>query len=249
VLTLLLGSALLLLGAWWLKPSNLSKDGTSDEIRGVFLILWWINRGYCSAIHRLVVLNEAPLPKTGPAILIANHTCGVDNFLLQAGCQRVLGFMVAEQFYHLWPLSILAKLLGCIPVKRDGRDLSATREGLRALSLGKILPIFPEGRITPKSGLEFGEGKPGAAFLTLRAHVPVIPAYIRGTPPTNNVYLAGITPSNARVIFGAPIDLSAFHIEPLDREHEKALLNELTHKLMDAVKALKDQSIELESTL
>ena len=200
-------------------------------------------------MHRLVLFNEAPLPAHGPAILIANHTSGVDNFLLQAGCRRVLGFMVAEQFHNVWPLSVFSRLIRCIPVRRDGRDLSATREALRALEQGRILPIFPEGRITPKSGREFGEGKPGAAFLTLKAGVPVIPAYIRGTPETNNVFRAGVTPSNARILFGEPLDLSEFTTHNDDREGEKAKLAALTRRLMESIEALRERSLALEDTL
>lgn len=245
---LIAASALLLFAPWLLLPSR-PRAADRPEVRGVYRILWWINRGYCVAMHRLVLFNEAPLPAHGPAILVANHTSGVDNFLLQAGCRRTLGFMIAEQFYHLWPLSILNRLLGCIPVRRDGRDISATRDALRALKQGRILPIFPEGRITPESGELFGEGKSGAAFLTLHANVPVIPAYIRGTPRTNNVFRAGVTLSRSRVIFGEPLDLSEFAVDLHDRGQEKAKLAALTERLMDAIKALRQRSLELEATL
>lgn len=216
------------------------------DLGGLHSLLWAVNWLYCKCVHRIRLFNTAPLPARGAAILIANHTCGVDNFLLQAGTNRVLGFVIAEQFYNLWPLSILTHFLGCIPVKRDGRDLAATRECLRALEEGKIVPIFPEGRITPDSGRTFGEGKSGAAFLTLHAKVPVIPAYIRGTPPTNNVFLAARSPSNARVIFGQPLDLAPFLAPQPSREAEKANMAALTEFLMDSIKALRPISLACE---
>jgi len=248
VISLLAASIVVLILPWALRPRH-SQVENRPEIRGVLRLLWWLNRGYCVGLHRLTLHNEAPLPAHGPAILIANHTSGVDNFLLQAGCRRVLGFMVAEPFYNIWPLSLFNRLLGCIPVRRDGRDLSATRAALRALKDGRILPIFPEGRITPKSGREFGEGKAGAAFLTLRAKVPVIPAYIRGTPETNNVWKAGVTPSHAIVIFGQPLDLSAYYVEDDDHDVEKAKLAALTERLMDSIKELRDRSLTLETVV
>ena len=123
----------------------------------------------------------------------------------------MLGFMIAKEYYD-WPLIHPAcKLVGCIPVNRDGRDLQATRAALRVLKGGRVLPIFPEGRITPTSGRELGEFLPGAAFIAVRAGVPVIPAYIRGTPETNQIGPSLSTPSRAYVTFGNPIDLSDVH--------------------------------------
>jgi 1-acyl-sn-glycerol-3-phosphate acyltransferase len=180
------------------------------EIHGILLILWWVNRLYCLVWHRLRISGWAPLPPRGAAILIANHTSGVDNLLLQAGCWRVLGFMVAREFYE-WPLiHRFCRLTRCIPVNRDGRDLAAIRAGLRALQEGRVVPIFPEGRIHPRSGRELGPIRPGAAFLAIRSGVPVIPAYIRGTPETSSVFKALLTPSRTFVVYGQPIDLSEF---------------------------------------
>jgi 1-acyl-sn-glycerol-3-phosphate acyltransferase len=233
---LLLMSAFLLALPWWLYP----RSGPRPEIRGVLRLLWWLNVLYCRLVHRLVT-ERAPLPENGPAILIANHTCGIDHSILQAGCRRVLGFLIAREFYDFWAFRPLCRLIGCIPVRRDGRDLSATRAALRALEQGRVVPIFPEGRILPMSGREIGPGKPGAAFIALHARVPVIPAYIRGTPETNDVFRALRRPSHARVVYGPPVDLSDF---PPDAPIDKEALNTVTDRLMNAIRALRDRSLK-----
>jgi hypothetical protein len=97
--TLLLSSFAFLFLPWLCKPLQ-RRAGRRAEVSGFLEFLWWINRAYCAGMHRLVNLNEAPLPEHGPAILVANHTSGVDNLVLQAGCRRVLGFMVAQEFYN-----------------------------------------------------------------------------------------------------------------------------------------------------
>ena len=171
------------------------RAGPRPEIHGVLKVLHWGFRAYCSLWHRLRTEGYAPLPETGPAILIANHTCGIDHMLLQAASRRVLGFMIAREYYEAWWLRGPCSYVGCIPVNRDGRDVAAIRAALRALGEGRVLPIFPEGRIVPASGRRLGEIRPGSAYLAIRAGVPVVPAYIIGTPPTDEIIESLITPS------------------------------------------------------
>ena len=237
---LLLISALVLL---LLPALFLRRGGARGEFTGLLGALWWINQLYVRGMHDLVVEGDDRLPRSGPAILVSNHTCGIDHLILQAGTRRVLGFMIAQEYYDHRLYSPFCKAIGCIPVKRDGRDQTALRAALRALKDGRVVPIFPEGRINPSSGLEFHEAKQGAAYIALRAGVPVIPAYIRGTPTTNVILKALTTPSHAHATFGEPIDLTDLAIAH-DHETERANLVTATDRFMDAIKALRDRSIE-----
>jgi 1-acyl-sn-glycerol-3-phosphate acyltransferase len=233
----ILAAACLLALPWLLLPRPRQKP----EIRGFKRVLWWMNAFYCAFWHRLQVLNAAPLPEHGPAILIANHTCGIDHMILQAGCRRVLGFMIAQEYYDNPFCRPFCHILSCIPVRRDGRDVAATRAALRALDQGRVVPIFPEGRITPTSGRELGPAKAGAAFIALHARVPVVPAYIRGTPETNNIVKSLYTPSDTRLTFGPPVDLSRFYdCSRVDKES----VEEATEILMDAIRALRAAAMD-----
>ena len=70
------------------------------EIHGFLKIIEFIYWSYCVIWHRLRIDRRAPLPAHGPAILISNHTCGIDHVLLQAACDRILGFMIAREYYE-----------------------------------------------------------------------------------------------------------------------------------------------------
>lgn len=229
---LLLGVVLITMGPWILIPRRTE----TPEIHGHLVVLDWLNRIYCAVWHRLDLARLAPLPDRGPAILISNHTCCIDHLLLQAGCRRVLGFMIAREYYEHWAIRPFCVVLKCIPVRRDGRDLAAIRAALRVLKEGRVVPVFPEGTILPKSGREFLEGQPGVAFLALHARVPVIPAYISGTPETSSIGGALLTPSRARVVFGDPIDLADWPAKP---PFGKGTLAAVTERLMDAIRDLK----------
>ncbi|SIO62270.1 1-acyl-sn-glycerol-3-phosphate acyltransferase [Singulisphaera sp. GP187] len=230
-------SAIVLAGPWVLMPTS----SIRPEISGVLRPLDWLNRLYCRFWHRLRLENRCPLPEQGPAILIANHTCSIDHMLLQAGSRRVLGFMIAREYFDHRALRPICERLGCIPVRRDGQDLAATRSALRSLEKGKVVPVFPEGRILPTSGRTLGPGKPGVAFLALRARVPVIPAFICGTPATNEVWKSLSTPSHSRILFGPPIDLSDLPSTP---PFDRAILSTVTERMMDAIGCLQRQLLD-----
>jgi 1-acyl-sn-glycerol-3-phosphate acyltransferase len=236
---ILIAILLLFVVPWLLLPRTREKP----EIHGLLRLYWWLEHLYCAFLHRLELPAYAPLPEHGPALLISNHTSGVDSFILQVGCRRVLSFMIAQEFYDYWLFHGPCRLVGCIPLKRDSRDMPAIRAAIKALGEGRVVPIFPEGRISPTSGREIGEGKPGAAFIALKTKVPVIPAYISGTPTTTNIIKAILTPSRARVVFGPPIELwREFDPDATD----KKTLARATDRLMDAIKALRTESLARE---
>ncbi len=214
------------------------------EIRPIMRPIHWLMMAYCGLMYRLQTNGWAPLPETGPALLIANHTCGIDHMILQSGCRRVLGFMIAREYYEWDKIHWFCKLAGCIPVNRDGRDIYATRSALRALQEGRVVPLFPEGKITPSSGHELGEIRWGAAYLAVRAGVPVIPAYITGTPPTNQIGESLKSRSRAFVRFGQPIDLSDF--TPADAA-DKAVLAEVSSRFERAFLELRAASLGTDS--
>lgn len=232
-------TALLLGSPWLLGPRRQLRGTTKPEIRGFLSFSWWLNAAYCGFWHQLRANGLAPLPSEGPAILIANHTCGIDHMILQAKSRRVLGFMIAQEYYDFWACRWFCRKIRCIPVKRDGRDLSATRTGLRALKEGRVLPIFPEGKILPTSGEELDEIKPGAAFLAVHSRAPVIPAYIRGTPRTNLIGRSLYTPSRSRILFGPPIDLSDVDMDAAGDREAVAVVSE---RMKQALLALQKQS-------
>jgi 1-acyl-sn-glycerol-3-phosphate acyltransferase len=243
-LLLLLTMLLLSIPGWLLRSGRGAGRGDDlGEIRGP---LRWVHRGfqaYAAIWHGLRADRYAPLPASGPAILIANHTCGIDHMLLQAASRRLLGFMVAREYFESPWLNWICVYIGCIPVNRDGRDLAAIRAALRALGQGRVLPIFPEGTIVPASGYELGPMRPGTAYIAVRARVPVVPAYILGTPRTNEILESLATPSRARIVFGAPIDLSDI---PPHRAGDKAVQAEVSARFEAALRALRAQAVAAE---
>ena len=146
--------------------------------------------------------------------------------------------MIAREYYDIWAFRPFCRLIGCIPVNRNGKDTGATRSALRALDEDRILPIFPEGKILMTSGEEIGEGEPGVGFLAIRANVPVVPAYIRGPLGRTGSWSRSSPPQRPGRL--RPADRP---VESRKRGEggERAVRAAVTHHLMEAIRAFRDR--------
>jgi 1-acyl-sn-glycerol-3-phosphate acyltransferase len=162
-----------------------------------------INRIFCHTLHRLRILAPCPVPASGPAILVCNHTSGLDPPLLQATCPRIIIWMMAREYYENPLLNWLYRRLQIIPVDRAGHDSTVLRQGLRALEHGRLLGIFPEGRIEEDDRLlPFQEG---VAVMAAKAPCDVYPAFLDGTQRGHEILRACLRPQQAVVNFGPPL--------------------------------------------
>ncbi len=181
------------------------------------------------AYHRVVVRQAQPLPKSGPVILVCNHTSGLDPLLIQAVCKRPIVWMMAREYYELKGLRWVFKAADSIPVERTGRDTAATRAALRALERGRVLGIFPEGKIAPAR--ELLPFHTGVAMMAIRTRAPVYPAFLDGTQRGQSMLRAVLTPNEATLRFGPEVD---FDRSGMSRPHLEAA----TERIQAAVQEL-----------
>lgn len=177
--------------------------GTVDA--GAFLLF---ARVYARLVHRLRVVGREHLPAvpTGPLIVIANHTAGIDPLLVQAAVVtfEVRWMMALDMqipaFEAIWRW---ARVIG---VRREqagdakGPDLVGVRESLGHLRRGGVLGIFPEGAIERPPGRVMAF-LPGVGVLAARSGAPVLPVLIRGTPHTKSAWGSLLRPSRSVVEF------------------------------------------------
>lgn len=190
--------------------------------------LYAVNRVYARAYHHVRVMRPCPVPEFGGGIVVCNHSAGLDPVILQATCPRFLTWMMAKEFYDLPVLNPLCKRLGFIPVARGGRDSSALKASLRALSAGRVMGIFPEGRIEP--GLELLPLQPGVAMLAARSDVPIYPAYIAGMRRNLPIAAWYAEPQDVTINWGEPFVAS---------EDQRTA----TEQLREALEALRKQTL------
>lgn len=189
--------------------------------------------------HRLEVIRPCRLPQSGPAILVCNHISGLDPALIQSLTPRVIVWMMAREYYQMRSLQWFFKLIGAIAVDRGGRDTAAIRQALRALDAGRVLGIFPEGRI--EKTCELLPFQTGAAMLAVSRSVPVYPAYLDGSQRGNSVLQAYVKPQHARIAFGDPLDLSGFSTKDAEL---RAATNEIQQAVCQLRQIILRQTLE-----
>ena len=189
------------------------------------------NELYCRAFHHLDLRDPPRLPPAGPAILVCNHTSGLDPFLIQSVSPRVITWMMAKEFYDMPAFTWAFKRIGAIPVARSGRDSLATRAAIRALHDGQVLGIFPEGRIEPERALM--PFQTGVAMMAIKTEVPVYPACLDGTQRGKPMLQAFLESNDAQLTFGDPIELNR-------DSTDKDALADSTGRIQSAVQRLMD---------
>jgi 1-acyl-sn-glycerol-3-phosphate acyltransferase len=196
--------------------------------------LWCVERIYVPFMFHWRSDRRCPLPAEGGGLVIANHRSPVDPLLIwmnnHLGSRnrrcRVIGFLMAREYYEIPGLKWVGRAMQCIPVNREGKDMAPAREALERLKRGDLIGVFPEGGINYGEALR--EGDTGIAWLALHAQVPVFPVYLRNSPRSENMVAPFYTRCRVMVSYGDPIDLSAYY----DRKRTRTLLREVTNLLM-----------------
>ena len=171
----------------------------------------------------------------GPLIFAANHHSHIDTPLLltlipEPWRHKIVVGAAADYFFGTRLAGAAAALvIGAVPIERArvGRRSADLAAGL--IDDGWSLLIYPEGGRSPD-----GWGQPfrgGAAYLSVRCGVPVVPIHVGGT---GNILRKGRTmpqPAEATVTFGTPM-------RPADGERAPRFAS----RIEDAVTALADEA-------
>ena len=157
-----------------------------------------------STFNYWTVMGRENVPRTGPVLLIANHTSYADPPIVGAACPRAVHFMAKQELFF-FPLGPIIRSVHSFPVRRGGADTAALRKAVRLLKEEKVLLIFPEGGRSPDGKLM--EFEQGAAFVALASGAAVVPIGIDGADRLLPPHSAFIRPAKVRVRFGPLVAL------------------------------------------
>jgi len=115
-----------------------------------------------------------------PLILAINHKTGVDPIAVLAAFKRRIFFATDGTWFNNWfGRFFFSKLCDGIPVynKQGAENIPGLKRCLELLRQGFIVGFFPEGTLVRNKPI--GQIRNGAAYLSLKSGVPIVPVYIK----------------------------------------------------------------------
>ena len=187
-------------------------------------------RGVLGAFADWHVYGRENVPQGEPFLVISNHQSSIDPPLIGASLGRQAKFLAKGSLFRNPLLGAFLRSYGAFPLKRDGTDLEGSMWALGRLKAGEPLVLFPEGS---RSSGGMKRALPGAAFLALKAGVPIVPAGITGSDRLGPIWRIVVPTGRITVTFGQAFMLPAEKGRP-DRDQ----LESLTQLMMGRVAAL-----------
>jgi 1-acyl-sn-glycerol-3-phosphate acyltransferase len=141
-----------------------------------------LGRACAFACSRARVVGAEHARRSGAYILASSHLSPYDVGLLMGHTPRRLDFVsIVEMFRHPF-LRWFFSRMNAFPLDRHRADPKTVRIILERLSRGRVVAMFPEGRVRPESEsvLHGGAFKPGVARLAKLAGVRIVPAIVLG---------------------------------------------------------------------
>jgi 1-acyl-sn-glycerol-3-phosphate acyltransferase len=175
---------------------------------------FWLGRTaflvYAKLAYGITVEGADLVPRKGGLVVASNHFSSLDPPVLGVSVPREVNFMAKKELFENRYLRALVLGLRAYPVDRSRSDLGAIKYSMKRLREGVAVGIFAQG--TRNAGDV--AALDGAAFLSLRAGVPLLPAAI---------WREG---RRFHVRFGEPIDPSG-----RNRDETSALTAELMERI------------------
>jgi 1-acyl-sn-glycerol-3-phosphate acyltransferase len=191
-------------------------------------------RGLCNLVitvcTKRTIEGLENFPRKGPALVVVNHLGDADALLLVGSLPVSLDGLGKVELYDLPLIGKLMDWYGTIWLHRGRPDRRAIKAALDGFAERRIIIIAPEGRYSLIGGLE--EGEHGAAFLSIKADVPIVPVAVIGT---ENVHVYG----HLKRLRRAPVTLrigKAFRLSQQADRHE--MMRAGTRQIMETLAML-----------
>ena len=190
---------------------------------------------------RLLWRTNVPRGKLRPghhrgAVIISNHRSSIDPFFLQAATDEQVSWLVAKEYVRHPAFAWFLNGAEAIATRRSGIDIDATKKAIERAAAGRMVGMFPEGRINRTDELLLPV-RPGPIYVALKARVPIVPCWIEGAPYAGTPWSPFFMAARVTIRVGEPIDLS----EAYGRERDGKLVRELLVRCVRAMAALAGQ--------
>jgi 1-acyl-sn-glycerol-3-phosphate acyltransferase len=191
---------------------------------------FWARACVWNSGSRLKVVGAENLLGRAAAVYASNHTSYMDVPVIFAAVPfqfRIIAWKV------LWRIPFIGWYLnrsGQLPIdtRNPRASISSMAAASKVLRSGMPLFLFPEGGRTSDGALR--PFLPGAAYLAIRAQVPLVPMALSGVYDLLPIHTHHFYPGELTVSIGQPIETTGMTMQQVD---------ELTVRLRAAIDALR----------
>src|ERR1700685_1460917 len=189
----------------------------------------WARAGVRAALSRIKVEGAENLRKHPVAVYAPNHTSYMDIPVIFAALPFQFRILAKKELWQ-WPfIGWYLERSGQMPINIENphATLSSLGGAVKALRSGMPLVVVPEGGRTLD-----GELKPflsGAAYLAIRAQVPLVPIALKGVYELLPIHTHHFYPGELTVQIGEPIETRGMTV----RQN-----GELTERLREAMESM-----------
>jgi len=145
----------------------------------------------------------------GPVVFAANHASHMDTPLLLTCLpprfrHKAVVLAAADYFFDKrWKGALWAFAIAAVPMERTKVSRKSAQQAAALIDDGWNAVIFPEGGRSPHGWAQPFRG--GAAYLSIKCGVPVVPVHIEGTRRVLKKGAKRLTPSTTHLTFGRPL--------------------------------------------
>ena len=187
-------------------------------------------RALLAVTHSPVTVRGAEhLAGLTTAVYVCNHLSYMDTPVLFANLPFQFRIFAKQSLWRLPFIGWHLRRSGQVPVDQTTARNSVTslNRGVATLRDGMPLVLFPEGGRSP-SGLP-RSFLPGAAYMALRAQVPLVPITLVGTYELLPMHVYALRPRPLELILGMPIPHHRPHHPRRRRTHATRLRRNHPH--------------------
>jgi 1-acyl-sn-glycerol-3-phosphate acyltransferase len=200
----------------------------------------WGKLGVWASFSPLEIRGAENLFRHPVAVYASNHTSYMDTPVVFAALSFQFRILARKELWA-WPfIGWYLGRSGQIPIDTANprASLASLGGGVKALRAGMPLFVFPEGGRTTSGDLQ--EFLAGAAYLAIRAQVPLVPIALNGVYDLLPIHTRHFYPGKLVLTAGEPIETTGMH----QRQAE-----ELTVRLRRAIEALAGPNEPVERTI
>jgi 1-acyl-sn-glycerol-3-phosphate acyltransferase len=218
----LFGLATIGFGSLSIASSLLDKDGSIQHA----IARLWARTTIRVSLSPVTVVGGENLRRAPVAVYACNHTSYMDTPVLYSALPFQFRILAKQELWRMpfigWHLDRSGQI--SVDTSTQRSSIASLSAGVRTLKAGMPLVVFPEGGRTPTGHPQSFQS--GAAFLALRAQVPLVPMAL--------VDVYGLLPIHSRQFHPRPVKLVVG--EPISTEGQTTRqINAINDQLRAAV--------------